>query len=131
MILAGSGQDIRTAPWHYAAREIVTMLEEREYTWFELSEKGELMEMTTRSEFDANMSRYPTNAKKPYAAKSNMVFVREYYSQPCTGPVASCENWLSIIKKDWDEGVRIVRGRAPRTTYPRHCADTEYGYLRL
>jgi FkbM family methyltransferase len=64
-VILAEVEDTRTAPWNYAAREIVTMLEEREYTWFELSEKGALTPMdTSPREFDANILAIPNERKE-------------------------------------------------------------------
>jgi hypothetical protein len=64
-VILAEVQDIRAAAWHYAAREIVTMLEDRDYTWFQISERGELLEVDTRREaFDANIVAIPNERKE-------------------------------------------------------------------
>jgi FkbM family methyltransferase len=64
-VILAEVEDIRTAPWNYAAREIVSMLEERDYTWFEVSKNGRLTEMNTkRREFDANIVAIPNERKE-------------------------------------------------------------------
>ncbi len=64
-VILAEVQDIRAAAWHYAARDIVTMLEDRDYTWFQVAERGTLLEMDTRRQaFDVNIVAIPNERKE-------------------------------------------------------------------
>ena len=64
-VIIAEVQDIRAAAWHYAARVIVTMLEGRDYTWFQISEHGTLLEIETRRQtFDVNIVAIPNERKE-------------------------------------------------------------------
>jgi FkbM family methyltransferase len=59
-VILAEVQDVRTAPWGYRAREIVTLLERLEYSWFQPAERGVLREFNTSIEdFDVNLVAVP------------------------------------------------------------------------
>ncbi len=53
-------QDIRTAPWGYAAREIVRFLADVGYSWFALADDGSLESISSElSSYDGNLVALP------------------------------------------------------------------------
>ena len=53
-------QDIRTAPWGYAAREIVRCLADAGYGWFALADDGSLESISSElSSYDGNLVALP------------------------------------------------------------------------
>jgi FkbM family methyltransferase len=53
-------QDIRTAPWGYAAREIVRFLSDAGYSWFALADDGSLESISSElSSYDGNLVALP------------------------------------------------------------------------
>ena len=53
-------QDIRTAPWGYAAREIVRFLSDAGYSWFALADDGVLESISSElSSYDGNLVALP------------------------------------------------------------------------
>jgi FkbM family methyltransferase len=53
-------QDIRTAPWGYAARDIVRFLADARYGWFALADDGSLESVSSDSEsYDGNLVALP------------------------------------------------------------------------
>jgi FkbM family methyltransferase len=53
-------QDQRTAPWGYAAREILEYLESCGYSWFELDQKGAIRPIEiTNAQYDGNFVAVP------------------------------------------------------------------------
>jgi FkbM family methyltransferase len=53
-------QDIRTAPWGYAAREIVRFLSDAGYSWFALADDGSLESISGElSSYDGNLVALP------------------------------------------------------------------------
>jgi FkbM family methyltransferase len=67
-------QDIRTVPWGYAAREIINILEQLEYTCFQLSPQGKLLEIDTRiKEFDLNLVAVPNERNESVLSQLNAV----------------------------------------------------------
>ena len=53
-------QDIRTAPWGYAAREIVRLLSDAGYSWFALADDGSLESISSElSSYDGNLVALP------------------------------------------------------------------------
>lgn len=52
--------DIRTAPWGYAARQVVQLLAERAYRWYEIQVDGNLTPIeANRDVYDANLVAVP------------------------------------------------------------------------
>jgi FkbM family methyltransferase len=67
-------QDIRTAPWGYAAREIVNILEQAEYTCFQLSPNGKLLKIDAgNKEFDLNLVAVPNDRNQSVLSQINAV----------------------------------------------------------
>jgi FkbM family methyltransferase len=65
-------QDIRTTPWGYAARDIVNILEQLEYTCLQLSPQGQLLEIDTgRKEFDLNLVAIPNERNQSMLSQIN------------------------------------------------------------
>jgi FkbM family methyltransferase len=59
-VILAEVQDVRTLPWGYRARKIVTTLEELGYLWFQLSAQGSLLEIDPdRDAFEANLVAIP------------------------------------------------------------------------
>jgi FkbM family methyltransferase len=53
-------QDVRTAPWGYAAREIVKCLSDAGYSWFALADDGALESISSElSSYDGNLVALP------------------------------------------------------------------------
>jgi len=53
-------QDIRTAPWGYAARDIVRFLSDAGYSWFALADDGSLESISSElSAYDGNLVALP------------------------------------------------------------------------
>jgi hypothetical protein len=53
-------QDVRTAPWGYAAREIVRCLADAGYGWFALADDGSLESISNElSSYDGNLVALP------------------------------------------------------------------------
>jgi FkbM family methyltransferase len=53
-------QDVRTAPWGYAAREIVRFLAEAGYSWFALADDGSLESVSSElASYDGNLVALP------------------------------------------------------------------------
>jgi hypothetical protein len=53
-------QDVRTAPWGYAAREIVRLLADAGYSWFALADDGSLESVSSElSCYDGNLVALP------------------------------------------------------------------------
>jgi FkbM family methyltransferase len=53
-------QDVRTAPWGYAAREIVKWLSDAGYSWFALADDGALESISSElSSYDGNLVALP------------------------------------------------------------------------
>ncbi len=53
-------QDVRTAPWGYAAREIVRFLADAGYSWFALADDGALESISSElSSYDGNLVALP------------------------------------------------------------------------
>jgi hypothetical protein len=53
-------QDVRTAPWGYAAREIVRFLADAGYAWFALADDGSLESISSElSSYDGNLVALP------------------------------------------------------------------------
>src|SRR6201999_3485908 len=53
-------QDVRTAPWGYAAREIVRFLADAGYGWFALADDGSLESVSSESaSYDGNLVALP------------------------------------------------------------------------
>jgi hypothetical protein len=53
-------QDKRTAPWGYAAREIIQFLIRMDYRWFAIAAKGALLPISCDQEtYDANLVALP------------------------------------------------------------------------
>jgi len=62
--------DIRTAPWGYAAREIVQSLARLNYRWFTLSEDGALESISSEWEsYDANLVALPAEREQEILKK--------------------------------------------------------------
>jgi FkbM family methyltransferase len=60
-VILSEVQDVRTLPWGYRARDIVTTLEQSRYQWFQLSPQGSLLEISPdRDAFDANLVAVPS-----------------------------------------------------------------------
>jgi hypothetical protein len=71
-VILAEVQDLRTAPWGYAAREIVVQLEKMDYTWFQLSERGTLRHIdTSRQEFDHNLVAVPNEQSELVVSRVN------------------------------------------------------------
>lgn len=59
-VILAEVQDVRTAPWGYKAKEILTHLEERGYQWFAIAEDGSLEYLDLRAEeFEGNFVAFP------------------------------------------------------------------------
>lgn len=53
-------QDVRTAPWGYRAKEIVSLLESKGFVWFELLRDGSRKRLETNGDvFDGNFAACP------------------------------------------------------------------------
>jgi len=60
-VILAEVQDVRTLPWGYRSRDIVTTLEGLGYQWFQLSARGSLLEIgPDRDAFDANLVAVPS-----------------------------------------------------------------------
>jgi FkbM family methyltransferase len=58
--ILGEVQDVRTAPWGYAAREIVRFLADAGYAWFALADDGSLESISSElSSYDGNLVALP------------------------------------------------------------------------
>ena len=65
-------QDIRTAPWGYAAREIIRFLVRKEYRWFALDAEGHLFPVSTEEErYDANLVALPAERVREFIVMLN------------------------------------------------------------
>lgn len=65
--------DIRTRPWGYAAREIVQLLTQREYTWFSLADNGRPIPADAGKEsFDANLVAIPGERMQDFSESVKM-----------------------------------------------------------
>lgn len=59
-VILAEVQDVRTQPWGYRAREIITYLSAKGYKWFSLSAEGALTPLDVRAEtFDGNFVACP------------------------------------------------------------------------
>jgi Methyltransferase FkbM domain len=62
-------QDLRTRPWGYPAREIVTLLVSAEYQWFALGEEGKLQPISSDlPSYDANLVALPRERMEEFSA---------------------------------------------------------------
>ena len=60
-------QDLRTQPWGYAAQEIISFLDKRNYRWFELTEEALLRRISIEQEnYDANLVALPSERMETY-----------------------------------------------------------------
>jgi FkbM family methyltransferase len=61
-------QDVRTAPWGYAARDIVRFLSEAGYSWFALADDGSLESISSElSSYDGNLVALPHERFKEFS----------------------------------------------------------------
>ena len=59
-VILAEVQDVRTRPWGYQAKEIITQLSEKHFRWFRLSENGSLQCMDKNlEELDGNFVAWP------------------------------------------------------------------------
>jgi FkbM family methyltransferase len=59
-VILAEVQDIRTAPWGYPAKDIISYLDERKYSWFSFLEGGLLAQVDlSATEFDGNFLAVP------------------------------------------------------------------------
>jgi FkbM family methyltransferase len=76
-VILAEVQDIRTAPWGYRAREIITLLEHFNYNLFQPSEHGGLRELSTNIEnFDLNVVAIPTEQTQSVLARISALEAR-------------------------------------------------------
>jgi FkbM family methyltransferase len=62
-VILAEVQDVRTLPWGYRARDIVTMLEGLRYEWFQLSTQGSLLKIgPDREAFETNLVAVPSES---------------------------------------------------------------------
>jgi hypothetical protein len=60
-------QDIRTAPWGYAAREILQFLIRMDYQWFAIAAKGALLPINCEQQhYDANLVALPAERAEEF-----------------------------------------------------------------
>ena len=60
-------QDIRTAPWGYAAREILQFLIRMDYQWFAIAAKGALLPINCeQQQYDANLVALPAERAEEF-----------------------------------------------------------------
>jgi FkbM family methyltransferase len=65
-------QDMRTAPWGYAAREIIRFMARKEYRWFGLDAEGNLFPASTQEErYDANLVALPAERVREFIVMLN------------------------------------------------------------
>jgi hypothetical protein len=63
-VILAEVQDIRTQPWGYRAREIISFLTERGYKWFSISADGSLAPLPILAEtFDGNFVACPEESE--------------------------------------------------------------------
>jgi Methyltransferase FkbM domain len=62
-------QDIRTRPWGYPAREIISFLGSANYRWFALAEDGDLQPVSSDlPSYDANLVALPRERVEEFSA---------------------------------------------------------------
>jgi len=60
-------QDVRTAPWGYAAREILQFLIRLDYQWFAIAAKGALLPINCEQQsYDANLVALPAERAEEF-----------------------------------------------------------------
>lgn len=65
-------QDLRTAPWGYAAREIIRFMARKDYRWFALDAEGNLYPASTEEKtYDANLVALPAERVREFIAMLN------------------------------------------------------------
>lgn len=71
-VILAEVQDVRTLPWGYRARDIVTTLERLGYQWFELSAQGNLLEIgLSRESFETNLVAVPDELSYEVLSRPN------------------------------------------------------------
>jgi FkbM family methyltransferase len=99
-------QDIRTGPWGYRAKDIVSHLSVKGFKWFSLSEDGSLHDLDlTLDPFDGNFVAWPEELKIPSPA------LRSSWEQP-----------YEILREKWVEVPTTAEGRT-RTTHLLELPD--------
>jgi FkbM family methyltransferase len=67
-VILAEVQDVRTTPWGYRAKEILTFLADRQFSWFSLTSEGLLEELNLDSEdFEGNFVAWPNEKGRPPA----------------------------------------------------------------
>lgn len=85
-------QDVRTAPWGYAAREIVRFLAEAGYSWFALADDGSLESVSSElTSYDGNLVALPHERFEEFSEMGIELSSSpsEVFQQP-RGAVRSC-----------------------------------------
>jgi FkbM family methyltransferase len=78
-VILAEVQDVRTAPWGYRAKEILTFLADRQFFWFSLTSEGLLEELSLDSQdFEGNFVAWPHEKGRPpsHLIKGNQEQVR-------------------------------------------------------
>jgi FkbM family methyltransferase len=67
-VILAEVQDVRTMPWGYQAKEILTFLADRQFSWFSLTSDGSLEELNLDAEgFEGNFVAWPHEKGRPPA----------------------------------------------------------------
>jgi hypothetical protein len=85
-------QDVRTATWGYAAREIVRILAEAGYSWFALADDGSLESVSSElASYDGNLVALPHERFEEFSEMGiEMSSTSSEISQQARGMVRSC-----------------------------------------
>jgi FkbM family methyltransferase len=67
-VILAEVQDVRTTPWGYPAKDILTFLADRQFSWFSLTSAGSLVELSLDAgNFEGNFVAWPHERGSPPA----------------------------------------------------------------